>query len=694
MIKSMRKSTLETIGLGTVTEIFQNGKMPVNAGSLVDKIFGDANNRGSIVISGAKGIVGAGKMMQLGVRLMEFGVPLIGLDMGGASDGLSFQYSGLAESFGKKQADEIMSNIVQFNYDGKSLPRHLKTFNPRFLLEAVPEILELKKSHYKLFTDSFPGIEIRSVTSGFPMSELGVGIAHPAFPHQINKIWEMIEKEPSDITKLFWSLGMIPMEMTDNWAFVLDVLFCGLTLASLRYHEATNTPFWKIDKYVRKYLGPNPFRAHDVIGAKGANFLTWSCLHHLSKHYGDLYTPAQTLVEHKDSGMNWYPLNHLRPVINRSMDDYDEFETWIFGSLFQMTSLLLHENRSHLSSMNAIGEQCAQFRKGVLTLIRSFGADKVIKTVEAYHKVHPEAAKSAWYPDTFGHLNDKDWQQLYVNAEHDGKVGVITISRESYNHEVNEELNRAIDWLKAEGIDKVILTGDFHLATQLVGADTSEFYPALNNAEEGYNLSLNWSKTARRFHIEFRNSVAFINGKRCLGGMLELLLHCHYIVSTNDALLGAPEVTLPVVPGMELCHWTFRKAKSEDWQKIIKLLLGGKFVKAKDSIGWLVDFAGTIEESLNKAWNLASEGENYLPKRKFEEGVLKGLPADISGIASTEDIATNSARTAIFESIRNSCSVNYTEALEIQARHSAEFMTSKYCQRGFVGSDYQKTMMV
>jgi hypothetical protein len=130
----MRKSTLETIGLGTVTEIFQNGKMPVNAGSLVDKIFGDANNRGSIVISGAKGIVGAGKMMQLGVRLMEFGVPLIGLDMGGASDGLSFQYSGLAESFGKKQADEIMSNIVQFNYDGKSLPRHLKTFNPRFLL--------------------------------------------------------------------------------------------------------------------------------------------------------------------------------------------------------------------------------------------------------------------------------------------------------------------------------------------------------------------------------------------------------------------------------------------------------------------------------------------------------------------------------------------------------------------------------
>jgi enoyl-CoA hydratase/carnithine racemase len=694
MIKSMRQSTLETIGLGNVIEIFQNGKMPVEASSLVDKIFGDSNNRGSMVISGSKGIVGAGKMMQLGVRLMDFGVPLVGLDMGGASDGLSFQYLGLVDSFGKKRADEIMSNIVQFHYDGKSLPKHLKTFNPKFLLEAIPEILEVKKSHYKLFRESFPGVEIKSVTSGFPMSELGVGIAHPAFPHQINKIWEMVEEEPSDITKLYWSLGLIPMEMTDNWAFVLDVLFCGLTLAACRYHEATNMPFWKIDKFVRKHLGPNPFRAHDAIGAKGANFLTWSCVHHLSNHYGSLFSPAQSLVEHKDSGSNWYPMNHLRPIINWSLDDYDEFETWIYGALLQMTSLILHENRSHLSSMNAIGEQCAQFRKGVLAVIRSFGSLKAIKTVEAYHKLQPEAAGNAWFPDAFEHLDDKNWQQLYVNAEHDGKVGLISISRESYNHDVDIELNRAVDWLKSEGIERVILTGDFHLATQLVGADTSEFYPALSDTNKGFKLALNWSKTARRFHYEFKTSVAFINGKRCLGGMLELLLHCHYVVSSNDALLGAPEVTLPVVPGMELCHWTFRKAKSEDWQHLVKLLLSGKFVKAKDSVGWLVDFAGSLNESLSMAWTLASEGEKAMAMRKFEEAGLASITSDFGGIALTEDTATIAARNAIFENIRSSCSVTSSEALEVQARHSAEFMTSKHCLRGFVGSDFQKTVLV
>ena len=134
-------------------------------------------------------------------------------------------------------------------------------------MEAIPEILDIKKSHYEMFKAEFPDIEIRSVTSGFPYSELGVGIAHPAFPHEINKIWEIVEPETSQITHLFWALGMIPMPVTDNWSFVLDVLFCGLTLAGTRFHEATNMPYWKTDKFVRKMIGPNPFRAHDAIGA-------------------------------------------------------------------------------------------------------------------------------------------------------------------------------------------------------------------------------------------------------------------------------------------------------------------------------------------------------------------------------------------------------------------------------------------
>lgn len=695
MIKSMRQSTLQTLGLGTVLEIFQNGKLPVDTGEIVEQVFGSPDERGCLVISGANGIVGAGKAMQLGSRLEPFNVPVVGLDFPGVPDGINKKYQGLVDTFGKKAADRIMSNVIRLSYDGGSLPAKLKEFKPKFLLEAIPEILDVKKNHYELFRKNFPGIEIRSVTSGFPGTELGVGIAHPAFPHEINKIWEIVESEPSAVTKLLWSLGLIPVPVSDHWSFVLDVLFCGITLAGLRYHEATNMPFWKIDKYVRKMMGPNPFRAHDVIGAAGANFLTWSCLHHLTNNYGDLFEPTEDLVEHKESGQNWYPPNHFRPLVNWSLDDQeqDEFLSWIQGPLFQMVSLLLYEKRGHLSHINAISELCAQFQPGIIAKVRSAGLDTIIKRVESYQNLHPQAAKTCWYPEVFEKMDEPEWQQLYVNAEHDGSTGVITIGRESYNSDVDNELNRAIDWLHAEGIKNVIVTGDFHLSTQMVGADTGDFFPALKKVEEGIKISSSWSKTARRLYDEFEVSVGYINGKRCLGGFLELLIHCHYLISIEDARLGMPEVTLPVVPGMEGCHWSFRKVEKDDRLKLLKLLLEGEQVKAKDAVGWLIDYAGRNNEALQIVWKIATGKDHGLVKRDVKVNALDEISFDIK-LQAPDNPGMEAARKAIIETIRDSCGTDLKDALTIQAKHSAEFMVSDACKHGKIGAEFKRLMDV
>ncbi len=696
MTKTMRETTLQTLGLGTVSDMFRQGRPPVAAGDLVDQVFGNSGQRGSMVISGGNGIVGAGKTMQLGSRLEPFGVPMVTLDFPDAPDGIGKQYPGLVRAFGPDGANRIMANITRLSYDGATLPGELRQLRPRFLLEAIPEILDVKRAHYKIFRDAFPEIEIRSVTSGFPSSELGVGIAHPAFPHEINKVWEVVEPEPSAVSQLLWAVGLIPIPVSDNWSFVLDVLFCGVTLAGLRYHDASNMPFWKVDKFVRKLLGPNPFRAHDAIGAKGANFLTWSCLHHLGEKYGAVFTPTGTLDERKTTGQNWYPPNHFRPLVDWKLDGEGdaEFRTWILGPMFQMTSLMLHERRSHLAQLNAIGELCAQFRRGILAAMRDAGPDAVVNTVEAYHRLHPEAAGAAWFPDAMGRMDDPEWQQLYVNAEHHGKVGVVTISRESYNGDVDAELNRALDWLKAEGIERVILTGDFHLSTQLVGADTAEFYPALERAEEGFRIASSWSGTARRLNDEFEVSVACVNGKRCLGGMLELLLHCHYVVAVDDADLGMPEVTLPVVPGMEGCHWPFRKARREDWPKLLLLLLSGRSVRAKDAVGWLIDYAGSLEDVLGKAWKVASKGKHGLKRREVESGALDQIPSEVAGLAEADSPATAEARKLIMGCIQDACGTKLGDALTVQAKRSADFMTSATCRKGQVGAEYTKTMAV
>jgi enoyl-CoA hydratase/carnithine racemase/3-hydroxyacyl-CoA dehydrogenase len=696
MATTMRKSTLETMGLGTVLDMVENGRRPASAGDLVDQVFGNSGSRGALVISGANGIVGAGKAMQLGTRLQPYGVPIVALDFPNAPDGIGQKYQGLVSAFGREGADKVMESITRLTYDGKKLPEQLKEYKPRFLLEAIPEILEVKKAHYELFRKSFPEIEIRSVTSGFPSKELGVGVAHPAFPHEINKMWEVVEPKPSAITQLLWALGMIPVPVSDDWSFVLDVLFCGVTLAADRYHLETNMPFWKVDKYVRRLLGPNPFRAHDAIGAKGSTFLTWSCLHHLSGTYGDLFTPTPDFDERKVSGETWYPLNHFRPLVNWSMtaDEEKTFNALMLGPMFQMTSLLVHENRAEPAHINIIGEVCAQFRSGMMALARSYGADKVRAAVGAYHELHPEAAKKAWHPDAFDRIGEPAWQQLYVNAEHNGKYGVITIGRESYNGDVDAELNRAIDWLKKEGIDRVAVTGDFHLSTQMVGADTSDFYPALEDEAHGEKISSTWSKTARRLNDEFAVSVGLVDGKRALGGMLELLMHCHYLVADEGARLGMPEVTLPVVPGMEGCHWPFRKTDASNWPKVMELLLTGRQVKAAAAVGWLIDYAGPTDDALAMVGKILSDGDHGLKQRPLEAGALSGLPKDGAGFAASEDAAAEAAKGAILATITDSCGKKLSDALEVQAKHSAGFMSSKWCQHGMIGATYAKMMKV
>ena len=690
MTHRLRQSTLETLGLGSVIDIFTRGDLPVRRAELVDQVFGPVDGRGSLVISGASGTVGSGKAMQLGSRLEPYGVPIVALDFPGAPAGLAKQYPGLVRAFGKEQAARIMGNVTQLTYDGEHLPPQLAAFRPRFLLEAIPENLALKRAHYQLFRATFPEIDIRSVTSGFPARELGVSISHPAFPHEINKVWEIIEPKPSAITHLLWSLGLVPVMVGDYWSFVLDVLFTGLTQAGIRYHEATNMPFWKIDKYVRQLVGPNPFRAHDVIGAKGSNFLTWSCLDHLGKQYGNLFTPAATMTERKNSGQEWYPPGHLRPTVNWRLDDgeMDDFRAWILGPLYQMAALMVHEQRAHLSVMNAIGEICAQFSSGVLALMREAGPDAVLKTVAAYHNLHPAAANSPWHPEVLEQMGGTEWQQLYVNAEHNGAVGVITIGRESYNWHVNAEFNRAIDWLKAQKISRVIVTGDFHLAGQLVGADTSCFYPAFDDPAKGVEVSRSWSRTARRLHDEFSTSIGFINGKRCFGGMLELLEHCHYVVAVESAELGMPEVTLPVVPGMEGCHWIFRKTARQGWPRLLHLLLDGKPIKAPEGVGWLIDYAGPMADALKTCWALA-QGRAGISRRALVEQKLEGVTSVLSDV-NTGGPGVEAARQAIVRTIEASCGATLSEALDIQAKLSGAFMGSLEFRNGRIGEAYGK----
>jgi hypothetical protein len=144
MTNAIRSSTLETLGLGSVLDIVKSGRPPLDRAEAIDRVFGASAERGALVISGANGIVGAGKTIQLSSRLEPFGVPIVALDFPGVPDGIGRQYPGLARAFGRERAAAIAANVIKLSYDGSSLPSQLAALRPRFLLEAIPEILDIK----------------------------------------------------------------------------------------------------------------------------------------------------------------------------------------------------------------------------------------------------------------------------------------------------------------------------------------------------------------------------------------------------------------------------------------------------------------------------------------------------------------------------------------------------------------------
>ena len=177
-------------------------------------------------------------------------------------------------------------------------------------------------------------------------------------------------------------------------------------------------------------------------------------------------------------------------------------------------------------------------------------------------------------------------------------------------------------------------------------------------------------------------------------GVLELLLHCDYLVSVDDATMAFPEVTLPVVPGMEGCHWPFRKTDVAGWSKLFEILLNGSPVKANDAVGWLIDYSAPLENALKKAWLLATGGEHGIDRRTLNASALTGVADALDAAAIDAAPSKDTARKAIVDTVVAACESSLVDALEVQSTHSAGFMASDACREGSIGAAYTKMMKV
>jgi hypothetical protein len=110
-------------------------------------------------------------------------------------------------------------------------------------------------------------------------------------------------------------------------------------------------------------------------------------------------------------------------------------------------------------------------------------------------------------------------------------------------------------------------------------------------------------------------------------------------------------------------------------------------------VGWLIDYAGPMQASLQMVWRLASCGAAGVTMRKLDEGVLKIVSPE-ADVPVSDNPATQAARKAIVDSIRDSCGTALSQAIDVQAKHNADFIVTSFCRKGSIGTEHRKTMIV
>ncbi len=197
-----------------------------------------------------------------------------------------------------------------------------------------------------------------------------------------------------------------------------------------------------------------------------------------------------------------------------------------------------------------------------------------------------------------------NYQTLLTSLENN--IYIITVNRpeklNALNKTVIEELSSAIDEIyHNKEIRSSIITGAAEKAF-VAGADISEFLQLDENSGEALARK---GQTAVFDKIE--NSpkpiIAAVNGF-ALGGGCELALACHFIIASENAKFGQPEVNLGLIPGY---GGTQRLTQLVGKNRAMQLIMTGEMFSASDAMQYgMVNKVVAQSELLNEAKKILS----------------------------------------------------------------------------------------
>ena len=193
-------------------------------------------------------------------------------------------------------------------------------------------------------------------------------------------------------------------------------------------------------------------------------------------------------------------------------------------------------------------------------------------------------------------------------VETDGPVGIITLNRPEALNALNDklvtELGQQLDlWEKDPNIGCVILTGAGRAFA--AGADIKEMRPQSYMDAYGNDfITRNWERAST-----FRKPIiAAVNGF-ALGGGCELAMMCDFILASEAAKFGQPEINLGVMPG---AGGTQRLTRFVGKSKAMEMCLTGRMMDAAEAersglVSRVLPADKLLEEAKTVAKKIASQ---------------------------------------------------------------------------------------
>jgi enoyl-CoA hydratase / 3-hydroxyacyl-CoA dehydrogenase len=546
-----------------------------------------------------------------------------------------------------------------------------------FVIEAVPERMEIKKSVYRELDEATPGHAIlASNTSSLSITEMGRETLRPGkvvgfhffFPASVMPLVEIISGEDTSretVTAAFNFAQKIrkqPITCEEVPGFVVNRILNSGVGEIFREQEEKGLSIKKIDEAI---AGANvapmgPFFLIDMLGLD-------TVLHvaeYLNESYGDrFYVPKgmQTLVADgklgaKSGGDGFYS-NGEPNIEGEAEPNGEELADLLMLKSFVEACKVLEEGvctvrEIDLGMMAGAG---LDPRRGLFPPFWKAdleGLDTILEKLERYEASHGER----FAPPTIlkrlvaqGRLGLKSGQGFYaypqvegegtVKLEKRGDVAIAWLANPPMNAispQVIQDLGKVWEEVKSDDDLKAMVVYSSLPVVFSAGADIKAF-TSMDEAA-GAELINNGHSLLRELSQNRKSTVAAVNAI-AFGGGCELAMACDFRVVARSAVFGQPEINLGIIPGF---GGTQRLPRLVGQSKALEMNLTGDAVLAPEArFHGLADDLVPDEELLDTAvaWARKLAGQapvavEQIKQVSYKGDLDEGIEAEKQGFAA------------------------------------------------------------